>query len=136
MIVGYSTIPYAIARRHTAKAILFNVGMMSIWIPRSQLHNIHSRVQPGYAGRIDVSNWWLNTSGNDRLRAPHRESHSSNDSSSDAYSHSDSQIAGPSEATRKVYRRIIAKYHPDRSPETAEMAKDINELWQSFISGK
>jgi hypothetical protein len=31
----------------------------------------------------------------------------------------------------KIYRRLAAKYHPDRSPDTAEFIKDLNELWQA-----
>jgi hypothetical protein len=30
-----------------------------------------------------------------------------------------------------VYRRLAQKYHPDRSPENAEVMADINELYQA-----
>jgi len=31
----------------------------------------------------------------------------------------------------KVYRRLAAKYDPDRSPDTTEFMKDLNELGQA-----
>jgi transcriptional regulator with XRE-family HTH domain len=31
----------------------------------------------------------------------------------------------------KVYRRLAAKYHPDRNPAAAEFMADLNELWQA-----
>jgi curved DNA-binding protein CbpA len=31
----------------------------------------------------------------------------------------------------RIYRRLAAKYYPDRSPDTAEFIKDLNELWQA-----
>ena len=33
---------------------------------------------------------------------------------------------------RKAYRRKAAKYHPDHNPATAEVMKDLNELWQAL----
>ncbi|HEV8342866.1 MAG TPA: hypothetical protein VGR30_10905 [Candidatus Binatia bacterium] len=35
---------------------------------------------------------------------------------------------------QKIYRRLAAKYHPDRNPQGAEIMTDINELWQSLVS--
>ena len=34
------------------------------------------------------------------------------------------------ERASKVYRKLAAKYHPDYNPATAEVMKDLNELWQ------
>lgn len=34
------------------------------------------------------------------------------------------------ERASKVYRKLAAKYHPDHNPATAEVMKDLNELWQ------
>jgi hypothetical protein len=30
-----------------------------------------------------------------------------------------------------IFRRLAFKYHPDRSPQTSEMMRDLNELWQA-----
>ena len=30
----------------------------------------------------------------------------------------------------KTYRRLAAKYHPDRNPAAGEFMKDLNQLWQ------
>lgn len=38
------------------------------------------------------------------------------------------------ERVTKVYRRLAAKYHPDHNPATAEVMKDLNELWQALKS--
>jgi hypothetical protein len=36
------------------------------------------------------------------------------------------------ENATKIYRKLAAKYHPDRNPAGAELMKDINELWQAL----
>jgi DnaJ-class molecular chaperone len=36
------------------------------------------------------------------------------------------------ERASKVYRKLAAKYHPDHNPATAEVMKDLNELWQTL----
>ena len=36
------------------------------------------------------------------------------------------------ERATKIYRKLAAKYHPDRNPATAEVMKDLNELWQAL----
>jgi len=36
------------------------------------------------------------------------------------------------ERAAKVYRKLAAKYHPDHNPATAEVMKDVNELWQTL----
>ena len=36
------------------------------------------------------------------------------------------------ERASKVYRKLAAKYHPDHNPATAEVMKDLNELWQAL----
>jgi hypothetical protein len=38
------------------------------------------------------------------------------------------------ERALKVYRKLAVKYHPDRNPATAEVMKDVNELWQMLKS--
>lgn len=38
------------------------------------------------------------------------------------------------ERALKVYRKLAVKYHPDRNPATAEVMKDVNELWQTLKS--
>lgn len=38
------------------------------------------------------------------------------------------------ERASKVYRKLAVKYHPDRNPATAEVMKDMNELWQTLKS--
>jgi hypothetical protein len=32
---------------------------------------------------------------------------------------------------KKIHRRLIAKWHPDRNPVGAEVTMDLNELWQA-----
>ena len=39
---------------------------------------------------------------------------------------------GKLERASKVYRKLAAKYHPDHNPATAEVMKDLNELWQAL----
>lgn len=36
------------------------------------------------------------------------------------------------EKASRVYRKLAAKYHPDHNPATAEVMKDLNELWQAL----
>jgi len=36
------------------------------------------------------------------------------------------------ERASKVYRKLAAKYPPDHNPATAEVMKDLNELWQAL----
>lgn len=36
------------------------------------------------------------------------------------------------ERASKMYRKLAAKYHPDHNPATAEVMKDLNELWQAL----
>ena len=44
------------------------------------------------------------------------------------------QLAGAVRLERasQVYRKLAAKYHPDHNPATAEIMKDLNELWQAL----
>ncbi len=36
------------------------------------------------------------------------------------------------ERASEVSRKLAAKYHPDHNPATAEVVKDLNELWQAL----
>lgn len=44
-----------------------------------------------------------------------------------------SALSSPNlERATKIYRKLAAKYHPDRNPATAEVMRDLNELWQAL----
>jgi hypothetical protein len=38
----------------------------------------------------------------------------------------------PKDSAATIYRRLVAKYHPDRSPESAAVMRDINSLYQAL----
>lgn len=112
----YCQIPWAICLHVRVKAILFQIGEIEVWIPRSQIQYADQVDIDGYQGPIVVTRWWVEISGNKELldwEATH-EVHPNG-----------------LERANKVYRKCAAKYHPDRSPGTAEVMKDFNELWQA-----
>ena len=39
------------------------------------------------------------------------------------------------EAAHSVYRKLVAKHHPDHDGGSEEVMKDINELWQAISKG-
>lgn len=39
---------------------------------------------------------------------------------------------GAGNSATAIYHRLVAKYHPDRHPEQAEVMRDINELYQAL----
>ena len=39
------------------------------------------------------------------------------------------------EAAQRIYRRLAAKYHPDRFTGDPAIMSDLNELWQSVLKG-
>jgi len=101
------------ARRGTAKAILCEFADRSLhWVPRSQISERSAVQNEGDHGELEVTLWWAETSG-----------------ASEAAGAAEPVIELP--RASKIYRRLTAKYHPDRSPDTAEFMKDLNEFWQA-----
>jgi hypothetical protein len=121
------TFPNVYCQRDTAKALLCAIGSESHWVPKSQV-TISSEVQSaGDSGDLVASAWWAGKAGIGRY------GHAGNNYSYNDYSQSHGRASSSQElaTANRIYRRIAAKYHPDRSPETAEIMKDINELWQA-----
>jgi hypothetical protein len=106
----------------TKKAFLCRIRDTEIWVPKSQIdgNNPGGSLYHGYRGTIRVSEWWIQTNELEYLieEPPPRW---------------ESAVESLVRA-QKTYRRLAAKYHPDRSPETAEVMKDINELWQAVLA--
>jgi hypothetical protein len=103
----------------TAKAILCRIDGVEYWIPKSQIYRVDD-FKRGYSGTIEIAAWWLEANDLEHLAETR--------SSETAW-----QVPANLEKSHQIYRRLAAKYHPDRSPETVETMKDINELWQSIL---
>ncbi|SRR6266851_3993823 len=101
----------------TKKAILARIGDVQFWIPKSQIKDVQ-RFHRGYRGPLWIASWWIEVNELDHLAR--------------AAPAAASPVNLISNANR-IYRRLAAKYHPDRSPETAEFMKDLNELWQAIL---
>lgn len=109
--------------RESPKAILYLINGEEHWIPRSQQIPI-SKANPNGAWEIHVSSWWLEKNHYEYLR----------DYQPLGQQKTGSETTEPSLlSAQKIYRKLAAKYHPDRSPATAEIMKDINELWQAIL---
>jgi hypothetical protein len=102
----------------TAKAILVEIDESQFWIPKSQIYRVDD-YRRGYSGPIEVAAWWLEANDLEHLM----------DERPDPW-----ELPAAFEDAHRIYRRLATKYHPDRSPETAEMMKDLNELWQSILA--
>jgi hypothetical protein len=112
--LSYVTIGNVLILRETAKAYLCEIDGSDYWIPKSQIRDLSPifQAEPGRRCAIAVSEWWYDT----------------------VFSGQGEQTsAAPSlERAHKIYRKLVSKYHPDRSPESAEVMTDINELWQAI----
>lgn len=105
--------------RTTARAICFRRESITYWVPRSCVDDGFAVFWPGDVGTLLVSRWWLES--NELLEVLTRP----------IYGSARSDDLGNA---NRVYRRLAAKYHPDRSPDTAEFMKDLNELWQAVLT--
>jgi hypothetical protein len=112
-------IPDARLKRQTEKALLFVIEGGDYWIPKSQVYSSDD-LRVGYQGTIRVSTWFLRANGLEFLAEP-------------APPHSGGAVNVLPDA-KKIYRNLATKYHPDRSPDTGEMMRDLNELWQAVLS--
>ena len=93
-----------------------------IWVPKSQVQDPH-RYARGYSGPLlPISAWWIEVNDIDVERHDNRRE-----------SAPPPPLIVALTTAERIYRRIAAKYHPDRSPDTAEYMKDINELWQGVL---
>lgn len=114
--------------RETDKAFLiwFEKFSLDRWVPKSQMRGVFH--PPGYKGSIDISSWlW------DKLKVEFQQAGQTNtDTGSNQKKEEDVSMeeGRRNSAARTLYRKLAAKYHPDVSPETAEVMRDINELWQ------
>ena len=106
----------------TAKAFLVDFGDIHVWVPKSQVQD-HHRYSRGYSGPLlPISAWWIEVNDIDVGWSNRRES-----------APPQPPIKFELITAERIYRRLAAKYHPDRSPDTAEFMKDINELWQGVL---
>jgi len=121
-MTDFSTIPRSRFVHSTSKAILFKIGDYEIWIPKSQIYRPDDCCRRGFDGPVDVSDWWIETNEYQYLLEDEEEQEF-DDQKNDA-------LPG----AHRIYRRIAAKYHPDRSPDTAEFMKDLNEFWQAVLA--
>ena len=110
----------------TAKAFLVDFGDIHVWVPKSQVQDPH-RYSRGYSGPLlPISAWWI-------------EVNDMEDYANPPWSNLQGATPPPPPikfeliTADRIYRRLAAKYHPDRSPDTAEFMKDINELWQGVL---
>jgi hypothetical protein len=109
------------ALHETAKAVLceFPDGTQH-WIPKSQIGPTSQVRVTGDAGALEVTDWCADVKGLGAHRAappppPPKE-----------------PLIDLTEA-HTLYRRLAAKYHPDRSSDSEETMTDINELWQAVV---
>lgn len=111
------------AVRRTPKSLQCRIGGVLKYVPVSQI-DFRSRVRiPGDFGDLITSAWWASVEGINQ--------HGGGGRSEQTYrAESRSSVIELTSATR-LYRQLAAKYHPDRSPETAEVMRDLNELWQA-----
>lgn len=105
--------------------------LSTIWIPKSQLDPDGSIHRTGDAGDLWVNGWWVDKED--------LEPHVSKADQWQQERRPDPDLNNWA-PLKKMYRRIIAKYHPDRWESDdevmvitpTEVTKDINELWQEF----
>lgn len=123
-VKDYIRIENCLYNRETQKAYLLSIEGNDYWVPKSQLKPGTTIIQFG-RGPIEVSKWWFDTNFTNNSQS-HSQSHS--------HAHSGSIHSDPAglEIASKIYRKLVSKYHPDRSPESAEVMTDINELWNAI----
>jgi hypothetical protein len=105
--VGFDDV---LALRETPKALLCEIQGIQVWVPRSQIATTSEVQWLGDFGQLRVTEWWAKRSD------------------------IEANVEAVSElpTAKRVYRKLVGKYHPDRNPKTAEVMCDINELWQAF----
>lgn len=155
MLHTYLEVPIDDVAYATLAAILIAVDGEKYWIPRSQI-----RDQITWATlSIWVAEWFLRKKNLLHLAKTNRDADSEQepDAEQNAYSqgcqdgydpgYRDGRRAGYQngyeqamgqrnsshnvDSTHRIYRKLASKYHPDRSPASAEFMKDLNELYQS-----
>ncbi len=101
-----------IALHSAGKALLCFIAGAEIWIPFSQIDASSEVRHCQDRGTLVISSWLAA-----RL-----------DFTANARHPSTLTLEPPA----KIYRRLVAKYHPDRNPGAADVMRDINELYQAM----
>jgi len=106
--------------RETEKALLCEFwDGAQYWVPKSQMSARSQVKHEGDEGDLVVKQWWAETSGAiEYLYKPKAPP-------------PPAPVVDLLPTARPLYRKLILKYHPDISPRTAEMARDLNQLWQA-----
>jgi DnaJ domain len=105
-------------RHETKLAYLCEIGGIDFWIPKSQILGSHPALGVSF---VTTTFWWAEKVG-----------------ANEAFERSEAERqtrtkAKPLElpAASRIYRRLAAKYHPDRNSDAEEFMTDLNELWQA-----
>jgi hypothetical protein len=109
----------------TTKAFLVQFEGGERWFPKSQVYyprNWHK----GYSGLMVVTRWYARTVG-----LLDNDTYSSFSSSSRPSGQAPSLDLGRS---KKIYRDIAQRFHPDRNPQGSVTMMAINELWQAIAA--
>lgn len=118
--------------RETPRAILlwFDDYRMEHWIPKSQLH-AGSVNALGASGTLVVSAWYGRKLKEDlKVQEESAVSTAYERGLREGFAMGSAQQVDALQI-KAIYRKLVAKYHPDRRGGDAEVMKDINELWQA-----
>jgi hypothetical protein len=120
------------------KAYHCEIGTMMFWVPKSQIKTFEID-----EGLLTTTTWWAEISGAqeayerwcrvqeeiEAARARQREQERQA---------RQQQAPSPVEINLNkaisVYRKLALKYHPDKNPDSAEVMRDLNELWQEVLA--
>jgi hypothetical protein len=83
------------------------------WVPKSQIESFDIGM-----GELVTTMWWAEVSGAKEAFESRRVFEPRVDMGK----------------SMSIYRKLAFKYHPDRNPGSAEVMRDLNELWQSVVS--
>jgi hypothetical protein len=126
--------------RETPKAYHCEIGESLFWVPKSQVKECDFET-----GHLVTTMWWAQIDGareayevwiEEREREQEQTRRWYQERARQQEERSRQQTATTIQLIKSlgIYRKLALKYHPDKNPDTAEVMRDLNELWQAILA--